>query len=808
MNREDIIKLVNEIANTGKEKGLLHLTTEDQSYDGRTIRVRENTFINFGSYSYLGLNLDERIINGAVSALKKYGTQFPSSRAYVSNTLYTEFEEYLKEIFESPLVITNSTTLGHQAVLPVVVERGDVVIMDHQVHSSVQESARLLKTLDIKVTMVRHNNMEDLEKKIIEYSEKYDKVWYLADGLYSMFGDFAPVKQLESLLIKYPKFHLYIDDAHSISWKGRNGRGYVLSEMDHHPRLIVAGSLNKAFASGGAVFLIPDEKLKEKVRNCGGNLIFAGQLPSPTLGGGIESAKIHLSDEIDELQNKLKVRVNAFNDIMSNSGLPILSDDESPIKFIGLSKPSLGYILIEKLLCDGYYANLAIFPAVSSKNTGLRITITVDHTLADIKSLCNSIVKNYFDMLCSESVAMHDIVKAFKGLKYKYTPSVLEQEQVRAEPQFKQEHYRSISDVPKEDWNSVLGDKGMFDWQGMHLVESIFQGNKNYFNNWDFYYYIVKDQAGVIQLATFFTITHTKDDLLASIEKSEIIEKKRKSDPTFLISKTLMLGSQITEGEHLYLNRENKEWKKLVYLFLDLISDHTERLKLEAVYLRDFEVGDLEMRELLMNQGFLPIRVPDSHDLELDGWGTPDEYLEQITHKKRYFLKKEVLSYSHFYEVEAVKNPTKELHEKWTQLYLNIKQTSYELNSFDLPEKFFLQMGRVSNCDVLQLKIKADYSISGKDEIVSTTFNYVTESGNYCGIILGLDYDYVESYNLYKQTVYQSIIRAKELGSKQMYLGLTASQVKRKFGAQNTELNAYVQVNDTYGSSLINFISE
>ena len=83
--------------------------------------------------------------------------------------------------------------------------------------------------------MIRHNNMEMLEDMIRENPNKYDQIWYMADGVYSMFGNLAPMDDLLTLLEKYENFHLYIDDAHGMSWTGKYGRGTVMGDDGMHP---------------------------------------------------------------------------------------------------------------------------------------------------------------------------------------------------------------------------------------------------------------------------------------------------------------------------------------------------------------------------------------------------------------------------------------------------------------------------------------------------------------------------------------------------------------------------------------------
>jgi 7-keto-8-aminopelargonate synthetase-like enzyme len=116
--------------------------------------------------------------------------QFYSSRTYLSLGLYHELETALDDIFEKPTIVTATTTLGHLATLPVIPGENDAVILDLQVHSSIQMATQLLKARKVPVYVIRHNCMESLEKKIQHLNNKHDKIWYFSEGVYSMYGDF------------------------------------------------------------------------------------------------------------------------------------------------------------------------------------------------------------------------------------------------------------------------------------------------------------------------------------------------------------------------------------------------------------------------------------------------------------------------------------------------------------------------------------------------------------------------------------------------------------------------------------------
>ena len=168
------------ITNAVNKQSLQQFTDADESITGKYVQLDNNPLelLNFGSCSYLGLELHPFIKEGVSKAVKKYGTQFSTSRSFLSLGLYSELEDLMRQIYQQPLIVTASTTLGHLATLPVIVGDNDAVILDFQVHSSVQLAVQVLKARRVDVTLIRHNCMKSLEEQIKKLSNKYDKVWF------------------------------------------------------------------------------------------------------------------------------------------------------------------------------------------------------------------------------------------------------------------------------------------------------------------------------------------------------------------------------------------------------------------------------------------------------------------------------------------------------------------------------------------------------------------------------------------------------------------------------------------------------
>lgn len=798
--QKGFINTVNEIIENGRQHEVLQLYTEDTSYHGRIIKIKGHEVINFGSCSYLGLELDHRLKTAAIDAINRYGIQYSSSRSYMSCTLYTELEELIRQIFNTHAVLTPTTTLGHQAVIPVVVEEGDVIIMDQQVHASVQYAALNMQLKGIQVIIVRHNNLEELECHIVKLSANNKRIWYMGDGIYSMYGDYMPIEKLIVLLNRYPKFFLYVDDAHGMSWTGQNGRGFVLGKVDLHPKMIVGTSFAKAFGTGGGVFLFSDAELCQKVRNCGGPLIFSGPNQIPVIAASIASAKIHLSEEIYKMQEGLKEKILYCHNLLVKYNLPIVSNPETPIKFIGLGLTRVGYNMVKRMISSGCYCNLAIFPAVPETCTGIRFTITSHHTFKDIEKLVFNLAYHFPKAIAEEGRTTDDIQRAFRKVANFKAGNGELISSPKKDSKYRVQIETSIEFIPQRLWDELLNN-GTFDWKWLKFLEQTFSNNEKQEYNWNFHYYIIWEEEKAV-LATFFTSTINKDDMLSEGSISYKIELERLNDPYYLCSKTYMMGCLISEGQHLYIDRSKPDWKNIFMMLLDSVWNEQITQQANSLCLRDFLAEDVEIQNFLMDQGFIKANLPDNHVIEKVDWTNKESYLSKFKSKNKWYLKDNVLKYENLFNMEIVKNPSEEDIEGWYSLYKKVKGRSFELNTFDLPKRFFNELTKNENCEIMQLSLKDNPEVK-----VGVTFNLITSSNNYCGIIIGLDYNYLKTHSVYKQTLFKSIIRAGELHVKNIFLGFTASDVKRKFGAIAVPQVAYFQVQDNYNLSVIHSIA-
>lgn len=371
-----------------RQLGISRQLIEDDEFHGDTIVLRGHEIGNFGLCSYLGLGDDPRLIEAAIDAVNRYGNSYSSSTAYTALPLYRDLRERFEAMLGAPVVIAASTTLAHMSALPVLVREGDTVAIDAHAHASLLGVIPSLQANGAIIHQLPHNDLETLDSLA---AHAPGRTWYLFDGLYSMQGGTAPAEGLRALLDEHDSLWLYCDEAHSLGWSGRHGRGQFLQRIGWHDRIVMTFGLAKSFGTMGGVVASPNRELMELVEVTGGPMIFGGPLPPGTLGASIASADIHLSDELEGLQDDLMDRIRFVNRFSDEIGLPLARKEETPLWFceIGaaLSAISVGVSMLEK----GYFLNAAVFPAVPRNQGGVRFTVTRYNSLEQIEAMMTTL---------------------------------------------------------------------------------------------------------------------------------------------------------------------------------------------------------------------------------------------------------------------------------------------------------------------------------------------------------------------------------------------------------------------------------
>ena len=388
---------------------------------------------------------------------------------------------------------------------------------------------------------------------------KHSRIWYMADGVYSMFADLAPFAQLKELLDRYPQLHLYIDDSHGVSWAGRHGRGPALDALAGHPRVVVACSLNKSFASAGGAIVFPDPEMRRLVRTSGGPMIFSGPVQPPLLGAAISRPRSTSPTSFPCCRRGCASASTCSPTSRTSSACrsprATYADPVRPARAAHrhprrAAPPLRGRHLHEPRRVPGR---------------------------ADEARRCAR----------DADAAPHARRRARAGrVAGRARPGGAGARRRRGAPAPREGHGRPGADARASplghrartptEWNALLGERGTFTVDGLRSSSVRSVASEKPEDEWEFHYYVVRNRAGKAVLATFFTAALWKDDMLSAAEVSDLVEARRADDPYYLTSTTFAMGSLLTEGDHLYLDR-NADWKGALDLLMAAVSEHARR---------------------------------------------------------------------------------------------------------------------------------------------------------------------------------------------------------------------------------------
>lgn len=796
IRHNQFIDTLTELSKNAKAEGVIQLYTEDESFSGRVITIKGKELLHFGTTGYLGLEQDIRIKKAAAEAIMKYGTQFPLSKTYLSHSLYKQLEEKLFEMYGCEVLVTKNSTLGHIGVLPSIIRDEDGIIMDHQVHWSVQNAVQSIKSRGVPVEMIRHNDMDMLESRIKMLSQNCEKIWYLADGVYSMFGDVAPINQIKELCLRYPQLYLYYDDVHGMSWKGKHGTGFVIDQYGRLPEnVVVFTTMSKSFGASGSTMVTTNRELLERVKSFGGPLTFSAQLEPASVAAAIASCDIHLSPEIVRMQQSLMQRIDHCNQLLLNTDLPLVEVNDCPVFYVGTGVPAVGYNFTKKLYHEGIYANMGLFPAVPVKRTGIRFTISLHNRLSDIDQLIAAMEYHYPASLKEEGYTNNQVRKIFK------LPALeVDSAQPKAIEGIRTETYDSIDQIAPEDWNPLMTGRNCFDHEGLQILENVFSKSTSLETNWDFRYLIIRDQSGKIILATFFTRALWKDDMLAPESVSRHLESLRESAPYLHTSNVLTMGSLFTEGEHLYWDETSALANHAIEALFQHIEELDAALKPDVIALRDFENHEKSFKSKFDSKGYVRISLPDTNYFDVDKLRNVGEFVDVLTSRSRKHFKKDIQPFIGRLELEVRSSLSTEEIDRAYTLYQNVWKNNLAMNTFSYQRELFTAMAEENNWEFILLRCPK------RRLIVGVMFAY-TNGTTYCPSLVGIDYGYTIEFSVYRQLLYQAIKRGSKPGLKRIDFGFSANFEKHKLGAESLRRYAYLQAKDNYSLEMLETLS-
>ena len=334
--------------------------------------------ILLGTNNYLGLTFDEQAIASSVKAVQERGTGTTGSRiANGSFEAHVELEEALAKFYRRKHAMVFTT--GYQAnlgVLSTLVGRGDHLILDADSHASIYDGARLGHA---EVIRFRHNDPDDLYKRLRRMKDVPGERLIVVEGIYSMIGDTAPLKEIAAVKRELGGY-LLVDEAHSMGVLGEHGRGLAEAAGVEADVDFVVGTFSKSLGAIGG-FCVSDMDDFDVMRVTCRPYMFTASLPPAVVSSTVTA--LRRLEEQPELRHKLMANARRLYDGLSGMGF-MTGPTSSPIVAITMPDTERAIGMWNALLQNGVYLNLALPPATPDSRPLLRTSVSAAHSFEQI----------------------------------------------------------------------------------------------------------------------------------------------------------------------------------------------------------------------------------------------------------------------------------------------------------------------------------------------------------------------------------------------------------------------------------------
>ena len=338
--------------------------------------------ILLGTYNYMGMTFDPDVIAAGKQAFDDFGAGTTGSRV-LNGTFdpHRDVEAALREFYAMDHAMVFST--GYQAnlgIISTIAGKGDYIILDIDSHASIYDGCKMG---DAEIVAFRHNDIEALEKRLKRLPADAGKLVVL-EGVYSMMGDIAPLKEMVRIS-KEAGAMVLVDEAHSMGFIGPNGRGVAeeqgcLDDVD-----FVIGTFSKSVGTVGG-FCVSNHPKFEILRLVCRPYVFTAALPPSVMASSAVSVRklMHGGNKRAHLWENSKVLHGGLKALGFTLGT-----DTPQSAIIAVIMPDLekGAMMWEALLTEGLYVNLARPPATPAGMTLLRCSLCAEHSAEQVQDI-------------------------------------------------------------------------------------------------------------------------------------------------------------------------------------------------------------------------------------------------------------------------------------------------------------------------------------------------------------------------------------------------------------------------------------
>lgn len=359
-----------------KEQSLYRSMRTMDSEQSKYVAMQGRKILMFASNSYLDLAADARIKQAAAEAAQKWGAGSGGSRLTTGNTALHEALEHKLAQFKGTeaALVFNTGYMANVGIISALCNSDSVIFSDEYNHASIIDGCRLAKS---KIVVYRHNDMQDLEAKIL--ATPCSRGLIVSDAVFSMDGDIVNLPELVALGKKYHLLTM-IDEAHATGVIGKTGHGSVEHFGNVAKPDILMGTLSKALGAEGG-YACSSKVIIEYLKNKARSFIFATSQAPATLAAALRAIEV-LEAEPQRAQ-ALQHNVEFFLNALHNEGVEAASPTAIIPIIIGDEATALK--LADELLANDVLAPAIRYPTVAKGTARLRIALMATHTEAELQ---------------------------------------------------------------------------------------------------------------------------------------------------------------------------------------------------------------------------------------------------------------------------------------------------------------------------------------------------------------------------------------------------------------------------------------
>lgn len=337
--------------------------------------IKGKDTILLGTYNYMGMTFDPDVIAAGKDALDKFGSGTNGSRM-LNGTFrdHMEVEQALRDFYGTTGAIVFSTGyMANLGMISTLAGKGDYVILDADSHASIYDGC---KQGVAEIVRFRHNSVDDLDKRLGRLPAEAGKLVVL-EGVYSMLGDIAPLKEMVAVAKKHGAMVLS-DEAHSMGFYGPNGRGVYEALGCEGDVDFIVGTFSKSVGTVGG-FCVSNHPKFEAIRLACRPYIFTASLPPSVVATAATSIRKLMT--ATKKREQLWENARTLHAGLKEMGFKLGTDQaDSAIIAVILTDQVQGAAMWQTLLENGLYVNLARPPATPAGTFLLRCSLCAEHT--------------------------------------------------------------------------------------------------------------------------------------------------------------------------------------------------------------------------------------------------------------------------------------------------------------------------------------------------------------------------------------------------------------------------------------------